>query len=397
MSLEYFVFERLFFIEYYFLIGILAFAGFFLISANDFIIFYFAIELQALVLYTLAALKRYNVFSAESGLKYFILGAFSSGLLLFGVSFFYGFLGITSFYDIKFLLLKWLDGDFNYAFTMSLVFIFSALLFKLAAAPFHIWIPDVYEGAPTAIVLIFALLPKLVIFGFLVRFYILTMQGVGALWYLVFFFSGLLSVLWGTFAALDQVNIKRLYAYSAVVNVGYLLSAFAYGTVDGFVVSINYLVTYLTTTFLVFLVILLFRKVEGAQKIKFFADYQAYLSYNPTTALLVAFVFFSLAGIPPLAGFFIKFFLLRTLFVYEFLSGPTVYIVLITTVVSAFYYIRIVRFAFFNSKRIPTFFINISWAHSFLFVLVNFFLIFFLSIQPFTMLLFSNLITDLFL
>lgn len=172
LSINYFFAERIFFIEYFFLLSLFCVSSFILMAANDFIIFYFAIELQALILYTFAALKRYTVFSTESALKYFVLGALSSGFLLFGISLFYGFFGTFNFYDIKFLCLKWLGVKYFYTITTPIVFIFVGFLFKLAAAPFHIWVPDVYEGAPTVIVLFFATLPKLVMLVFLMKLFL---------------------------------------------------------------------------------------------------------------------------------------------------------------------------------------------------------------------------------
>jgi NADH-quinone oxidoreductase subunit N len=171
-TLNYFFFERIFFIEYYFLVSLFCISSFFLVSANDFVLFYFALELQALIVYTMATLKRYTVFSTESGLKYFVLGALSSGLLLFGISLFYGFFGTLNFHDMKFLFLKWSELNLSYTFLLPIAFIMSGLLFKLAAAPFHIWTPDVYEGAPSAVVLFFATLPKLAMFSFLLKFFL---------------------------------------------------------------------------------------------------------------------------------------------------------------------------------------------------------------------------------
>jgi len=178
VSLGYFFHERVFFLEYFFFVGFFLFSAFFLISANDFSMFYVVVELQALILYTLAALKRYNILSAESGLKYFVLGALSSGLLLFGISLFYGFTGLLNFYEARFLILASCEGTVYYGFSLSLIFMLVAFLFKMAGAPFHIWVPDVYEGSPSVIVLFFAVLPKLAILVFLIRFYVLFLSEV---------------------------------------------------------------------------------------------------------------------------------------------------------------------------------------------------------------------------
>lgn len=175
LSLSYFFFERIFFTEYFFFLGLFCLSAFFLVSANEFTFFYLAIELQALILYTVASLKRYNVFSAESGLKYFVLGALSSGLLLFGISFFYGFVGVINFYEVRFLILALFDNTIYAGVGLAVVFILSAFLFKLAGAPFHIWLPDVYDGAPTPVVAFFATLPKLAVVFFLIKLYLMVL------------------------------------------------------------------------------------------------------------------------------------------------------------------------------------------------------------------------------
>lgn len=397
LSFEYFFFEKVFFIEYYFLVGFFCISSFFLVSSNDFMLFYLSIELQALILYTLASLKRYNVFSAESGLKYFVLGAFSSGLLLFGISLFYGFFGIFTFYDIKFIFLKWLGVNFLYGINMAVIFIFAALLFKLAAAPFHIWVPDVYEGAPTIVVLLFASLPKLAVFAFLIRFYISFLHEIVGLWYVIFFFAGLLSVLWGTFGALNQVNIKRLYAYSAIVNVGYLLTSLAYGTLESLVVAINYLVVYLLSTLSLFLVILAFRELSGYRKIKFIGEYSLYLTYSSLAAILFSLIFFSMAGVPPLAGFFIKFFLFKIVFLADFLLSPVVFIILLTSVVSTLYYIRVVRFVFFDSKLTPIMLLTLNIGSAFLLVFSLVIIVLFVIFQPLALTCVTNILELAFL
>lgn len=391
-SIDYFIKENVFFSEYFFLIGFFLVSSFFLVSAKDFLLFYLSIELQALILYTLAAFKRYNIFSAESGLKYFVLGAFASGLLLFGISLFYGFLGILNFYDMKFFFLKWLGVEAYFGISSAILFIFVALLFKLAAAPFHIWVPDVYEGAPTVIVLLFASLPKLAVFTFLVKFYILFFHEMSGLWYTVFFFSGMLSVLWGTFSALNQLNIKRLYAYSAIVNVGYILTSLAYGTLENLVASLNFLVVYLLSTLSFFAVILMFRESGNLRKLKYIGDYKSYLSYSSLLAILFSLVFFSMAGVPPLAGFFIKFFLFKAIFTVDFLLNPIFFVILVTSVISTLYYIRIVRFIFFDKLVEPTFFRPVNIIFCFLFIFIIIFLLIFAVFQPIVLLHISNLI-----
>jgi len=253
-------------------------------------------------------------------------------------------------------------------------------------------VPDVYEGAPTIVVLLFASLPKLAVFIFLVKFYISFLHEIAGLWYTIFFFAGLISILWGTFGALNQLNIKRLYAYSAIVNVGYLLTALAYGSFESIVVVINFLVVYLLSTLLLFLVILAFREVSGFRKIKFIGEYRLYLTYSSLAAILFSLVFFSMAGVPPLAGFFIKFFLFKMVFLSDFLLNPAVFIILVTSVVSTLYYIRAVRFVFFDSKIVPVFLVPLNLGMGFLFVFNLIVIIIFAIFQPLMLAYITNII-----
>lgn len=396
LSLNYFFVERLFFIEYFFLVVLFCISSFFLISANDFVLFYLALELQALIVYTMATLKRYAVFSTESGLKYFVLGALSSGLLLFGISIFYGFFGTFNFSDLKFLFLKWADVNFSYTLLLPIIFIISGLLFKLAAAPFHIWTPDVYEGAPSPVVLFFAILPKFAMLGFITRFFLIWLYDIVAVWYIFVFFSGLLSVIVGTFAALNQLNIKRLYAYSAIVNVGYILTAISYGTYDGIVAGFNYLITYFVATFMIFTILMYFRNYVSFAKLKYLVEYRLYASQGFLVGTIISLIFFSLAGVPPLAGFFIKFFLFKTLFSSEFLSNAAFFIILIMSVVSAFYYIRVIRFIFFTTKRKPFLFAPVATIPCFFLVNCCAVLIGFVFYQPTVYILLGLVVSTLF-
>lgn len=394
---NYFFYERLFFVEFFFLIGIFVISAFLLMAANDFMLFYFAVELQALILYTLAASKRYTVFSTESGLKYFVLGALSSGLLLYGISFLYGFLGTTNFFDVRVFLSSFGDGVFFYGALFAVIFILVGLLFKLAAVPFHVWAPDVYEGSPTVVVLLFATLPKLSIFVFLVKLFVVSFQFFGIIWYITFLIIGVLSTLVGTISALAQFTIKRLYAYSAILNVGYLLVALSYGTYASFTVVLSYLPVYFLTTYLLFSLILMLRHMLSGRKIKFLTDYRLYLTYDFTLAFGLALLFFSFAGIPPLAGFFIKFFLFKVIFVSDFIRSLVFFFTLLLSVVSAFYYIRVVRFTFFDTIRRPVFFLHVNFIYTFLFINGLFMLIFFVVAQPIFYLFTSSVVGLLFL
>lgn len=381
-SFNYFFNERVYFVEYFFLVGFFLISAILLVSSNDFILFYFSIELQALILYTLASLKRYTIFSTESGLKYFVLGALSSGLLLYGISLFYGFSGVLNFFEYQFLFDSFSGGYYVYGFVIAAAFILSGLLFKLAAAPFHIWAPDVYDGAPTLVVLFFAILPKFAVFIFITKFYFLVMQYFSLTWYFIFMFSGFFSVIIGTFTAFNQFTIKRLYIYSAIVNVGYVLIALTVGLYANVVAVFNYLPVYFFSTFLLFTFILLFRRSDSHCKIKFLVDYRLFLTYNFFVAFGFAVLFFSLAGIPPLAGFFVKFFLFKAIFVTDFLRNSLFFVTLLFSVVAAFYYIRVVRFVFFDTTRRPVLFVPLQFSMCFITINIIFVLSFFLFLQP---------------
>lgn len=187
---------------------------------------------------------------------------------------------------------------------------------------------------------------------------------------------------WGTFAALNQLSIKRLYAYSAVVNVGYMLSAMADGSYESFASVCNYLLVYLVTSVALFVTVLAFRRAHDASKIKFLMEYRLYLNYGFSTSLVLALIFFSLAGIPPLSGFFIKFFLFRAMFVSDFLLASSFFLVIIMSVVSSFYYIRVVRFIFFNTARRPMLFLPVSFFAAFMLANSSVILLFYILFQP---------------
>lgn len=196
------------------------------------------------------------------------------------------------------------------------------------------------------------------------------------------FFAGVFSVIVGTFGALHQLNIKRLYAYSAIVNVGYILSVAAYGTYDGLVAALNYLLTYFIATFMIFIVLMYFRHFITFTKLKYLVEYRLYASYSFLLGILISLAFFSLAGVPPLAGFFIKFFLFKSLFAAELLSGAAFFIILLLSVVSAFYYIRVIRFVFFTTARRPFLFLPLNAVACFFLVNCAVLLVSFIFYQP---------------
>lgn len=333
--------------EYVILIFIVVFSLLLIISSYDFIAMYLAIELQSLSLYILAAYKRNSEFSTESGLKYFILGAFSSGLLLFGISLLYGFSGSTSFEDLAKLFVNYgyAPNPSNNAILVGLIFIAAALLFKLTAAPFHMWAPDVYEGAPTAVTAFFAIVPKVAIFSILIRLFFYTFYDFIGFWQQIFIFTAICSMLVGSFAALYQTKIKRLLAYSSIGHIGYLLIGLASGTLESFEGLLLYLFIYIVMTIVLFTIILNVRVHKTNEKIKYITHFASFIKVNPLIAITIMLTFFSMAGIPPLAGFCGKFYLF-----FSAISAQMYFLAVIgvlTSVVSTFYYIRIIKILYF--------------------------------------------------
>ena len=311
-----------------------------MVSANDLISLYLGLELQSLAAYVVAAIDRDSERSTEAGLKYFVLGALSSGMLLYGASLVYGFTGYTSFPEIASVLA---DGRSN-GLVIGLVFLLAGLAFKISAVPFHMWTPDVYEGAPTPVTAFFASAPKLAAAGMMIRIVIDAFAPVTADWQQVVTFIAIASMLLGAFAAIGQTNIKRLMAYSSIGHMGYALVGLAAGTETGVRGVLLYLAIYMTMTLGAFACILAMR-VNGRQ-VEEIESLAGLARTQPTTAFLFGALMFSLAGIPPLAGFFAKY--------YVFLAAIegglyTLAVVgVLASVVGAYYYLRIVKLMYFD-------------------------------------------------
>ncbi len=313
-----------------------------MISANDLIALYVGLELQSLALYVLAAFRRDSARSSEAGLKYFVLGALSSGLLLYGASLIYGFTGSTEFARIAEVLQS---SGASLGLIFGLVFLLAGFAFKISAVPFHMWTPDVYEGAPTPVTAFFAAAPKLAAMALMVRTLFTAFPAVSVEWQQIVTFLAIASMGLGAFAAIGQTNIKRLMAYSSIGHMGYALVGLAAGTAEGVQGVIVYLAIYLAMTLGTFACILAMRR-QG--RLIEEIDQLAGLSRtSPIMAFMLAMLLFSLAGIPPLAGFFAKF--------YVFLAAihAGLYALSITgvllSVVGAFYYLRIVKLMYFDA------------------------------------------------
>lgn len=355
MSMEYLKTSVFNMFEYSILLLFSTISMLFLVSSYDFISMYLAIEMQSLCFYVLAASKRHSEFSTEAGLKYFLLGAFSSGILLFGCSLVYGFTGMTNFEDVA----KCLAYSSRIETQHSLVHIGMCLiaigfLFKLTAAPFHFWAPDVYEGAPTSVTAFFSMTPKIALLGVFARLLLCSFYDMLFAWQYVLFFCSVCSLLIGAFGAMAQKKIKRLLVYSSVGHVGYLLMGLCCGTVEGLHAVLLYLVIYVIMTVNVFAVLLSCVDYTGTFRVKYIQDLGLLAQTQPVLALTLSATLFSMAGIPPLAGFCSKFYLFFAA------MGSSLYglalLGVLSSVVSCFYYIRIIKTMYFEQPtRLVTF------------------------------------------
>jgi len=313
-----------------------------MISANDLISLYIGLELQSLALYVVAAFRRDTLRSTEAGLKYFVLGALSSGMLLYGSSLVYGFTGATGFDAIAGVLTD--GGSASVGLIVGIVFIVAGLAFKVSAVPFHMWTPDVYEGAPTPVTAFFAIAPKVAAIGLFLRVMFGPFGGLVSEWQQIIVFIAIASMVLGAVAAINQTNIKRLMAYSSIGNIGYALVGLSAGTEQGVRGVLIYMAIYLVMTLGTFGCILGMR-LRG-RMVENISDLAGLHKTNPMMAAALAVFMFSMAGIPPLAGFFGKFYV----FMAAIEAGlyPLAVIGVVASVVAAFYYVRIVKVMYFD-------------------------------------------------
>ncbi|MBL8582571.1 MAG: NADH-quinone oxidoreductase subunit NuoN [Rhizobiaceae bacterium] len=312
-----------------------------MISANDMIALYLGLELQSLALYVVAAINRDNVRSTEAGLKYFVLGALSSGMLLYGISLVYGYTGNIGFEAIASALA---GHERQLGLVFGLVFVLAGLAFKISAVPFHMWTPDVYEGAPTPVTAFFAAAPKMAAMALLVRVTVGAFQPVATDWQQIIIFISIASMALGSFAAIAQRNIKRLMAYSSIGHMGYALVGLAANSEAGVRGVAIYMTIYLVMTLGTFAFILAMRRKDG--NVEQIGDLAGLSATNPVMATILTILMFSLAGIPPLAGFWGKW--------YVFLAAidarlyALAVIGVVTSVVGAYYYLRIIKIMWFD-------------------------------------------------
>lgn len=357
-----FALQSLCFFEFFtiFLLSILSLL--LLISSYDLLSTYLVIEMQALCFYILASFRRNSAFSTEAGLKYFISGSFISGIFLFGLSFIYGGVGTLNLNSLNLLLTFNFTEDFifiKYFLVTGILFVTITLLFKVAAAPFHFWSPDVYEGSPLAATIVFSVLPKLIIFHFFIKW----LSAIAILFYdinVLLILVGICSVFVGTFFALKQKRLKRLIIYSSIAQIGFLVAALSTNSIDGYSAVYFFLIIYIVTSILVWNHVALFYNFQTQfngfyKKIStslFLSSLANFFKFNKLWSFSFILIFFSIAGIPPLSGFLSKIFILFGLIKDDSLLGA-LFLILISAI-SVFYYIRVIKVAFFETKDIKS-------------------------------------------
>jgi NADH-quinone oxidoreductase subunit N len=313
-----------------------------MISSNDLIVFYMGLELQSLALYVLATYNRDQLKSSEAGLKYFVLSALSSGLLLYGCSLVYGFSGSTNFDVIS----NQLNSN-EYVLTFGIVFILVGLAFKISAVPFHMWAPDVYEGSPTTVTLFFTIVPKIAALTVFIRFLYVPFLNLIDQWQMIIVFLSIASMVFGAVAAIGQTNIKRLIAYSSIGHVGYTLAGLATVSNEGIQSSIIYISIYVIMNLALFSCLLMLKRKD--QYYEDIEDLSGLSKNHPLLSICLLIILFSLAGIPPLAGFFAKFYVFKA--VLEQSMYFLAIVGLLSTVVAAFYYLRIIKIIYFDKEK----------------------------------------------
>ncbi len=378
LSVQYLYQERIARFEYPVLVIFAGVGMMFMVSANNMLSLYMALELQSLSLYVLAAFHRNSLRSGEAATKYFILGALSSGMLLFGISLIYGYVGSVDFNTIG-ATLSSLDS-MPPGFTIGMVFVLAAIAFKISAVPFHMWTPDVYQGAPTCVTAFFAIVPKIAALGLLIRLLFVPFEAASDQWMQVLYFISIGSLIIGAFAAISQDNIKRLFAYSSIGNIGYALIGIVAGTAGGVGAVIVFLLIYIAMTSGAFVIILSMRR--NGLAVENIKDLAGFAKNNPVMAYAMAAIMFSISGIPPLAGFFGKF------FIFEAAIEGELYVLavlgILASVIAAYYYLRIIKVMFFD-EAVDGFDPDIGLARRVVLLLTTLFLILFIFVPNFVL------------
>ena len=347
ISEKYRSFEKLFIYEYPLLILFSILGMLIMISANDFISLYMGLELQSLSLYVLASMKKDSSKSSEAGLKYFILGALASGFFLFGVSLLFGIAGTTTYTELSLILVNY--ENYSPLLALAIVMILCSIAFKLSAAPFHMWTPDVYEGSPTTVTAFIAVVPKIAAVAIIVRVLYIPFGNIYEIWYQILIMISVVSIYVGAFGAIVQDNIKRLMAYSTIGSIGYVLLALSAGSQEALQGALIYITIYTISVMGSFVAIVFMEKDNIAlEKI---SDLAGISKTDPYTAICFSILLLSLAGLPPFAGFVGKFYIFRSLII-EDLTWLAV-IGVIGSVIAAYYYLKLIKIMYLDSAEEP--------------------------------------------
>lgn len=347
-----------------------------LISSNNLLILYLAIELQSLSFYILTALKKKSILSIESALKYFILGSIASGFILLGSSILYGITGSINFSNIFLIISNINFSDYpNLLFSLiyGFSFILIGLLFKIGSAPFHFWLPDIYEGAPNNITAFFSIVPKIAFLSILIRFFFLIFFDISFFFFDFFYIISSLSLLIGTLSTLQQKKIKRLLAFSSITHIGFILIGFTSNNFFNIQFILFYILIYILTNINLWTSYLSLN--INNKPIKFITELSNLFSINKNLALIIIINIFSLAGIPPLAGFFSKFFIFLCALKSNYLN--LIFFAIIISIISSFYYLKIIKIIIFEKKKNSLFLLKISKLKSFILILGTKIILFF--------------------
>ena len=344
---KFFDYEKMYIREFLLIIWIIIIGIFFILMSTEFFLIYLALELQNLILYMLTSLRRWRSKSIESGMKYYINGSFSSGLLLYGIIMLFGYIGTLDLIEISYLIKDNIVINIEITYIIYICFfMLIGLLFKLGVAPFHWWVPEIYEGAPLVVILFFSIIPKLSIIVILYKLYIYIFIYLNFFFSLVFLLVSIISLMIGFIFSLYQKKIIKFLAYSSIFNAGFFTACFSNGTYLSLISLFYFFIPYMFLLLGIFFVIIIFRKVKK-EKFDLLWDFSLLANSNILLGLVLSILFFSLAGIPPLSGFFGKFFILLSIFLNKFYF--LFFILLIFSVAGSFYYFRIVRFLFFSN------------------------------------------------
>lgn len=380
VQIEYIIKQKILYYEMNILILIAVLGLMLLVSSNNLIILYLAIELQSLSFYILTALKKKSILSIESSLKYFILGSIASSFILLGSSFIYGITGSINFSNIFLLIsnINFIENpDLLYSLIYGFTFILIGFLFKIGAVPFHFWLPDVYEGAPNNITLFFAIVPKIAFISILIRFYFQLIFDISFFFCYFFYLISLFSMLIGSLGTLQQKKIKRLLAYSSITHVGFILIGFVSNELFNISFIIFYILIYILTSINLWVSYISLN--INTKPVKYLTDLSNLYQNNKLLSIIIIINIFSLAGIPPLAGFFSKFFIFLSAIKHNFFN--LVFFSIIISILSSFYYLKIVKIIIFEKNTKKLFFHKINKFQSYI-LMINTQIILFIFFFP---------------